>query len=141
MTFMIEATDEEIAAANAEGERRIREDPHALSVRYDRKSGRIVLEMTTSCTLAIPARRIQGLADATDAELAEVELFDDGFALEWEKLDVHASIEVLARGVFGGKRWMAELARQGGVSRSPAKAAAARVNGAKGGRPRKTAAA
>jgi hypothetical protein len=34
--------------------------------------------------------------------------------------------------------WMAAIGRIGGLSRSPAKSRAARLNGAKGGRPRKT---
>lgn len=40
-------------------------------------------------------------------------------------------------GVFGTRKWMSELARRAGRATSPAKAAAARANGAKGGRPRK----
>jgi hypothetical protein len=59
-------------------------------------------------------------------------------AIEWEDLDVQVTLAGLMAGVFGTKRYMAELARRAGQSRSPAKAAAARTNGAKGGRPRKT---
>ena len=44
---------------------------------------------------------------------------------------------VRGRALFGTKAWMSELARRGGRITSPAKAAAARANGAKGGRPRK----
>jgi hypothetical protein len=40
-------------------------------------------------------------------------------------------------GVFGSRQWMSELARRAGRATSPAKAAAARANGAKGGPPRK----
>jgi len=47
----------------------------------------------------------------------------------------------LLMGVFGTRAWMAsELARRAGQAKSPAKAAAARVNGRKGGRPRRKAA-
>ena len=56
--------------------------------------------------------------------------------LHWEKLDVDFSVPGLVAGIFGTARWMA--ARAGRAS-SPAKAAAARANGAKGGRPRKAA--
>jgi hypothetical protein len=44
----------------------------------------------------------------------------------------------LLHGVYGGKKWMSELARRAGAATSEAKARAARINGAKGGRPRKT---
>jgi hypothetical protein len=44
------------------------------------------------------------------------------------------------QGLFGSKRWMAaQLGAEGGRARSEAKAAAARSNGARGGRPRKSA--
>ena len=64
-----------------------------------------------------------------------------GYGLHWEKLDADLSIPALIVGIFGSKAWMQELARRGGASTSPAKAAAARANGAKGGRPRKSASA
>jgi hypothetical protein len=38
--------------------------------------------------------------------------------------------------IFGTSRWMAELGRRGGSSTSAIKAAAARANGKKGGRPK-----
>ena len=40
-------------------------------------------------------------------------------------------------GLFGTRRWMAEIGRRGGKRRTKAKALAARANGAKGGRPRR----
>jgi hypothetical protein len=50
-------------------------------------------------------------------------------------------VPALVSGLFGTRAWMTrELARVAGQSVSPAKAAAARTNGAKGGRPRKVAA-
>jgi hypothetical protein len=62
-----------------------------------------------------------------------------GFGLHWEKLDADLSIPALIIGTFGSKAWMQELARRGGSVTSPTKAAAARSNGAKGGRPIKRA--
>lgn len=137
---MREISEAEFAAAQAESERMVREDPRAIKTKFDRRSGRIVVDLSTGCTLAVPARLIEGLAGASDADLANVQPLGRGFALEWEALDVQVNLAGLLRGVFGSKRYMADLARQGGVSRSPAKVAAARANGAKGGRPRKAAA-
>jgi hypothetical protein len=57
-----------------------------------------------------------------------------GFGLHWETLDVDFSVAGLVNGIFGTAKWMAARA---GRAISPAKAAAARANGAKGGRPRK----
>jgi hypothetical protein len=51
-------------------------------------------------------------------------------------------VPALLQGVFGSKSWMARhLGSAGGRARSDAKAEAARTNGRKGGRPRKTAGA
>jgi hypothetical protein len=49
-------------------------------------------------------------------------------------------VPALVAGRFGSRAWMVrELARHAGQAKSPAKAAAAKANGAKGGRPRKSA--
>ena len=50
---------------------------------------------------------------------------------------VGAKVPGLVAGLFGTRRWMAEIGRRGGKRRTKAKALAARANGAKGGRPRR----
>lgn len=67
----------------------------------------------------------------------KVEIAGAGFGLHWPNLDADLSLPSLLAGRFGTQAWMSELARRAGSISSPAKAAAARVNGAKGGRPRK----
>jgi hypothetical protein len=96
----------------------------------------MVVELTNGCTFAFPTALVQGLSDAQDEQLEEVELLGDGYGLHWENLDVDYSVQGLLAGVFGTASWMAQRA---GRATSPAKAAAARANGAKGGRPRKRA--
>ncbi|MEA3042573.1 MAG: hypothetical protein QOH47_411 [Sphingomonadales bacterium] len=130
-------SDAQIKAAQARGRKMMAEEPRAASVRYDKASGRIVVELTNGCTFAFPARRVQGLENAAEAEIAEVEIAGLGFALHWPARDVDISLNGLMHGMFGTRRWMSELARRAGQTTSPAKAAAARANGAKGGRPRK----
>ncbi len=62
------------------------------------------------------------------------------FNLHWPDLDVDLPVGGLAAGLFGTHAWMTQaLARVAGQSTSAAKSAAARANGAKGGRPRKPA--
>ncbi len=107
--------------------------PHAAAARYDAKSKRIIVDLTNGATFAFPPHLVQGLENATPAQLAEVEVPGAGGGLHWETLDVDFSVPGLVNGVFGTAKWMAARA---GRTASPAKAAAARANGAKGGRPR-----
>ena len=133
---MAELTDREIDAA-LERERVAAEtEPRAVAARYDAKSGRIIIDLTNGATFAFPARLAEGLADARPEDLAEIEILGRGHGLHWERLDVDFSVPGLVAGIFGTARWMAARA---GRTTSPAKAAAARANGAKGGRPRKAA--
>jgi hypothetical protein len=131
---MVELTGEQIRAANDRG-RIVREtQPHARSARYDAKADRVVVDLTNGATFAFPPRLVEGLHDASPAEIAEVEIIGAGYGLHWEALDLDYTVPGLVNGVFGTARWMAARA---GRTTSPAKAAAARANGAKGGRPRK----
>jgi hypothetical protein len=64
--------------------------------------------------------------------LAQVEILGTGHGLHWEALDVDLSVPGVLAGLFGTR---AHMARHAGQATSPAKAAAARANGARGGRP------
>ena len=121
------------AKAHWQAERSGRSVP--VAVRYDGKLGRIVVDFENGAAFMVPARALEGLAEATEAELAEVELLGET-GLHWETLDVDYTIAGLMSGIFGSRSFM-DAQRRGGLSRSPAKAAASRRNGSKGGRPRK----
>lgn len=133
---MADIADELIDAALTRAKNELGNEPRATSARYDDKSGRIVVELTNGCTFAFPPRLAQGLSGASDAQLASIEILGNGYGLHWEDLDVDFSVPGLMAGIFGTKSYMA---RRAGQATSPAKAAAARANGFKGGRPKKTA--
>lgn len=107
-----------------------------VAVGFDEASGRIVIDFDNGSTFLVPAARLQGLEGATAVQLREVSLLGET-GLHWESLDVDFTIEGLMRGLFGTARFM-EAQRRGGRSRSDAKVAASRANGAKGGRPRRS---
>jgi hypothetical protein len=135
---MAELTDAEIEAAEARGEEAMRTQPRAVSARYDRETRRVVVELVNGCTYVFPAALAQELHGADDEALADVVIDGVGFNLHWPALDVDLYVPALVGGVFGTRDWMArEWARTAGSATSPAKAAASRANGAKGGRPRK----
>ena len=129
--------DTEIDAARRRGEILAKAEPRAAAVRYDPASGRVTVDLTNGCTFAFPARALQGLGDASDDDLAAVEVLGAGHGLHWEALDADFTVPGLLAGLFGTRAWMArEQARHAGAARSAAKARAARENGKKGGRPR-----
>ncbi|WP_419737879.1 DUF2442 domain-containing protein [Ruegeria sp.] len=131
---MGDLTDVEINAALEHGRVKKQSESRATSVRYDRKAGHIIVELSNDCIFAFPPRIVQGLGSATHTELAEVELVGKGYGLHWEALDVDFSVPGLLAGLFGTKAYLARIA---GQTRSPKKAAASRQNGRKGGRPSK----
>ena len=133
---MAELTDARIDAAIERGQRARVTEPRAASVRYNRTLGRVIVELTNGCSFSFPPRLAQGLETATDDQLAEVEILGSGYGLHWEALDADLSVPGLLAGLFGTKAYMA---RRAGQATSPAKAAAARANGAKGGRPARSA--
>ncbi|HEY2615874.1 MAG TPA: DUF2442 domain-containing protein [Acetobacteraceae bacterium] len=115
-------------------------EPRAAAARYDRKTGRVVIELTNGCSYAFRATLVQDLQHAGADELADVRVDGHGFNLNFPALDVDLYGPALVSGIFGTRAWMAwELARIAGRKTSLAKASAARANGAKGGRPRKVA--
>ncbi|MBC7152931.1 MAG: DUF2442 domain-containing protein [Rhizobium sp.] len=133
---MADLTDAAIDAALERGRAAHAAEPRAAAARYDRSSGRVVVDLENGCTFAFPPQLAQGLEDASDDQLAAVEVLGQGYGLHWEELDVDLSLPGLMAGIFGTKAWMA---RRAGRTTSAAKAAASRANGAKGGRPRKSA--
>lgn len=130
----------QLDAAEARGREVMETAMRAADARYDRASGRVMIDLTNGCAYAFPAQLVQDLNGATDDQLASVEVDGLGFNLHWPSLDADLYVPALVSGVFGTRAWMTrELARRAGQATSPAKAAAARANGVKGGRPRKVA--
>ena len=101
--------ERQFVEATRRGEKALREEPRAVTVRYDKKQKRVIIDLNTGATYIFPPRLAQGLSQATDEELADVKVLGHGFALEWTKLDEHFSIKGLLAGVFGNKVWMENL--------------------------------
>jgi uncharacterized protein DUF2442 len=127
----------QIPAARARERKASRTEPRARRASYDRKSGLVLIELTSGAYFGFPARAHSWLRTATDDDLTKVEVTPGGDGLRWDTLDADMSVPALIQNSFGSKTWMRELGRAGGRSRSPAKVRAARANGRKGGRPRK----
>jgi hypothetical protein len=122
-------------AAKRRGKETARSEVQAKTVHYDAFTNRVVIELKNGAIFQLPRSLVQGLSDAPSEELAQVRLGPRGASLHWDTLDVDLSISGLLMGVFGTRSWMAALGQKGGRVKSVSKAAAARQNGKKGGRP------
>lgn len=129
----------DIEEATRRGEESLKNDPRAESVLFDKENNLVMLHLYNGCVFGFPPYLIKELQNAEPEDIAEVEVTPLGTGLFWEKLDADYTVTGLLNGIFGTKAWMKELGRQGGKAKSKAKQAAARINGAKGGRPRKDA--
>ena len=130
-------TEFEQAKARALAER---EAGHVQSARYNRRGGRVTVQLSTGVEVTFPVTLAEGLAGASPEDLAEIEISPTGLGLHWPRLDADLYVPALLQGVFGSRSWMAShMGAAGGKSRSSAKTAASRENGRKGGRPRRTA--
>lgn len=122
-----------IAQARSQEERGIR----VIKAKYRARGDHVVLLLSTGIEVAIPRALIQGLEGRKPEELGQIEIEGPGSGLHWPALGIDHYVPALLGGVFGTRRWMAEVGKKGGSARSSAKAAASRRNGRRGGRPRK----
>ena len=137
--FMDKEFDKRYKKAVSAAKKADRLEPRAEFALYDSKKKRIIVELTNGATFIFPPELAQELSEASVKELKAVSITPSGEGLRWESLDVDLSLPALMTGVFGSKTWMTELGRSGGKSVTEAKANAARRNGLRGGRPRKSA--
>jgi hypothetical protein len=112
-------------------------DTVPVSVVYDRGSERIIVSLSNGAQLAIPAAIIPRVADASDEDRSAVSITTDAPGIQWERLDLAIYVPLLIGMLMGERAWRQAAASAFAGIKSPAKARAARANGAKGGRPRK----
>lgn len=110
--------------------------PKATSVQVS--DGELQLTLETGAKLSLPARMLRPLQKLTDEQIAGVRLIEGGRVLFWRDGGEGIVVEGLLEAATGLKSLHASAAK-GGRSKSEAKVAAVRANGAKGGRPRKVA--
>lgn len=130
----IVTTDEDIDAAIAAGRSSV--FPAAIQATYAKSKDVVIILFEDGIVVHIPRKLLQGLEHAKPAQLSTIVIEGPGTGIVWPSLDVAHYIPDLITGIFGTRKWMTELGRRGGKATSSAKAAAARANGAKGGRPR-----
>jgi hypothetical protein len=108
---MASLTDAQFDAANERGRIVYETEPHARAAHYDRATGQIVIELTNGAVYSLPARHLQGLADATDDQIANLDI-GGGYGLHWDELDADFTVGGLLAGRFGNASHMAELRKR-----------------------------
>jgi hypothetical protein len=133
-------TKQEFKEANAQMREMQATTPSAVAAYYDRKSKNVIVKLSTGIGIFFSPQDAQGLEEGTASQLSDIEITPLGFGLHFPKLDADLYVPSLLEGKLGSRsRMAARLGAQGGKARTKAKAAAARANGALGGRPRKSA--
>jgi hypothetical protein len=110
-----------------------------VNAAYNPDLNLLLLQLGDGRRRAIPVEDVEGLQDATAAQLSAIEILGNGTGLHWPKLDVDLYVPALLQGITGTKQWMTELGRKGGSAKTPAKRKASQRNGRLGGRPKKVA--
>ena len=107
---MFDITDEEIEAARERGRIADEREPRAQSARYDRETGRLIVELRNDGVFSVPARHLQSLVNATEDEIAEVEVLGLGYGLHWETLNADHAVPAMVAGIYGTRNYMAQFA-------------------------------
>ena len=128
---------ERFARARELGQLRSQDPSAIVGARYDPRRDAVDLSFASGGTITIPRELIPGLEEATPQVLACVNVSPAGDSISWRSLDIDVYVPGLIERAFGSRLFAASTGRQGGRRRSKSKAAAARANGTRGGRPRK----
>ena len=136
-------TDAEYAAALAAGRMEAESEIRAEAVRYVPDRDAIEIATTRNAGFLIPRQWIGALQDVSVEDLAKLEVWPDGSAIEIEDRDIHISVHGLMTAILPAmlppRAVAAIFASRGGRATSEAKRSSAQANGRKGGRPRKSA--
>ena len=104
-----EELNKEIKLAKKAGKEAYLNEPRAVSVKYNKKTGRVIIDLITGVSFMFPASMAEELVDVSKSDLSDVSVLADGFAIYWDKIDVALSVPDLLKGIFGSKAWMKKL--------------------------------
>lgn len=133
-------SEEAFEAAKRRAVSRLKKTPVAVSAHYDRRTGRLLIELNTGLALSFKPRDAQGLEASHPDDLRSIQISPSGLGLHFPSLGVDIYLPALLEGFLGTKKWMAsQMGQAGGRVSTEAKSKAARENGRLGGRPKKPA--
>jgi hypothetical protein len=86
----------------------------AKTVEYDPKLNTLIIGLSDDRRLAIPIQDLQGLGNATEAQLQNVEILGLGGAINFPDIDTGFYVPSLIEGIYGNRQWMEKLGKRGG---------------------------
>jgi hypothetical protein len=110
--WTVDITDADIEAALEEASKR---PPRPVAVCAEYVGGDadlVVIRLDKGGRLAIPREYLQGLENATEAQLKEIEIHS-GVDIAWPQLDVDHYLPYLLEHRYGNKKWMESLRSTG----------------------------
>jgi hypothetical protein len=99
--------EEEFKRANQRAQELQGNVPRAVTVRYDRRTGRVVIELSSGLEVGFLPENAQGLEGASAPELEEIEITPSGYGIHFPKLDADLYLPALLQGFTGSRKWMA----------------------------------
>lgn len=75
--------------------------PRAVSARYDRRTGRIVIDLSSRLIVSFAPEDAQGLENARPSQLSRIEISPSGFGLHFPAVDADLYVPGLLRGLSG----------------------------------------
>jgi hypothetical protein len=84
----MEVTEQSFAAANRRGDKVKAALPAAVSVRYDRRSARLVISLSSGVDISFSPKLVQGLEAAKPADLTDAQISPSGLGVHFPKLNL-----------------------------------------------------
>ncbi|MGA2403865.1 MAG: DUF2442 domain-containing protein [Syntrophobacteraceae bacterium] len=98
---------DEIETANERAAARLENTPTAIAARYDRRIGRLMVDLSTGLSITFRPHDVQGLKGAKPEQLTKIEISPSGFGLHFPALDADLYLPALLEGFMGSRKWTA----------------------------------
>ncbi|HWK45008.1 MAG TPA: DUF2442 domain-containing protein [Stellaceae bacterium] len=124
-------SEQEFDAITRRTAERMKRQLLAVSARYDRRGGRVMITLNNGTVVGFPLSVLPGLERATPDDLRKIEIEGGGYGLHVARLDADISVPQLLADQLGSTT----------MRRAMSRSTASKANGRMGGRPRKDAVA
>ena len=104
-------TEKDLARAEAAMAKLRSATATAVSARYDRRIGLVVVRLSSGLEIAFSPHDAQGLEAAKAADLDPIEISPSGLGIHFPKLDADLYLPPLLEGLLGSREWMTAHSR------------------------------